>query len=286
MIAYNPKDWFGFLLRIHRTETLRTLSPLLLAVGVYAGAIAYFESALFNDIARRSASSLGIIYSTLGFMISLMLVFRTNSAYDRWWEGRKLWGSLVNSTRNLALQSQLLLRGAPEPLKVRTTELMMAYAPALMHHLRDKRMKVPGLSEKGHLPLAVAQNLRACLHEAAALRSHPESSLLLLIQSLDEWMNICGACERIKNTPIPFIYSVFIKKFVFIYVMLFPWVYASQLGYLVVPVTLLILYVLASLELIAEEIENPFNGDANDLPLDTLCARIQESVQQVLKEPA
>lgn len=282
MIAYNPKDWFGFLLRIHRTETLRSLLPLLLAVGIYSGLIAYFESTIFSDGARRAAGSLAVIYSTLGFMISLMLVFRTNSAYDRWWEGRKLWGSLVNSTRNLSLQSALLFRDAPASIRDRAFELIHTFAPALMHHLRDQRLDSAILLKKGHQPLQVAQDLRECIHQAASQRANSELSVLLLIHSLDEWMNICGACERIKNTPIPFIYSVFIKKFVFIYVMLFPWVYTPLQGYMVIPVTMLILYVLASLEIIAEEIENPFNGDANDLPLENLSARISESVAQAI----
>lgn len=276
MIAYNPKEWFGFLLKIHQGETLRALFPLLIAVGVYSGGIAAFETALFDERARNGAASLGIIYSTLGFMISLMLVFRTNSAYDRWWEGRKLWGSLVNSTRNLALQCDQLLKGAPASSRARVTELLKSFAPSLMLHLRDQGP--PGK----HQPLWIAQELRSALHEAATSKSRPETELLLLIESLDEWMNISGACERIKSTPIPFIYSVFIKKFVFVYVMLFPWVYTSQLGFKVIPVTMFILYVLASLELIAEEIENPFNGDANDLPLEEICTKISDSVSQVM----
>lgn len=284
MIAYNPKDWFGFLLRIHRGETLRALFPLLLAVGAYSAAIAYFENTLFNEETRKAAASLGIVYSTLGFMISLMLVFRTNSAYDRWWEGRKLWGSLVNCTRNLALQSDLMIgAGAGSAtLRARATELLKIFPSVLMHHLRDQRVDLPGLPSTGHQPLVTASELRSVLHQAAAPLPRPEASLLLLNHNLDEWMNICGACERIKNTPIPFIYSVFIKKFVFIYVMLFPWVQSGPLGYKVVPVTMLILYVLASLELIAEEIENPFNGDANDLPLEGLCSKISDSVSQVM----
>jgi len=276
MIAYNPKEWFGFLLKIHQGETLRALLPLLVAVGMYSGAIAYFETALFDESAKSGAASLGIIYTTLGFMISLMLVFRTNSAYDRWWEGRKLWGSLVNSTRNLALQCDQLFRDAPTPRRVRVTELLKSFAPSLMLHLRDQG--TPGK----HEPLWISQELRTVLHDAAASKTKPEGQLLLLIESLDEWMNICGACERIKNTPIPFIYSVFIKKFVFVYVMLFPWVYTAQLGFKVIPVTMFILYVLASLELIAEEIENPFNGDANDLPLEGICSKISESISQVM----
>lgn len=108
-----------------------------------------------------------------------------------------------------------------------------------------------------------------------------ENDLWLADQELRQFTDICGACERIKNTPIPFIYSIFLKKFIFFYVMLMPVAYVSNLGYLVVPMTVFIFYVLASIEVIAEEIENPFGTDGNDLPLDALCGIIKKTVGEV-----
>lgn len=93
-------------------------------------------------------------------------------------------------------------------------------------------------------------------------------------------MDVCGACERIKNTPIPFSYSSFIKKFIFIYCFTLPLGYVSNLHYLVIPLVVFVFYVLASLEIIAEEIENPFGTDANDLPLDTICKNIHRTITQ------
>jgi putative membrane protein len=97
-------------------------------------------------------------------------------------------------------------------------------------------------------------------------------------------MEICGACERIKNSPIPFSYSVFIKKFIFIYVITLPIAYVATLSWYAIPVSVFIYYVLASLELIAEEIENPFGTDANDLPLDEISKNIRKSVEMVWDE--
>jgi len=94
--------------------------------------------------------------------------------------------------------------------------------------------------------------------------------------------DICGACERIKNTPIPFSYSVFIKKFIFFYIMTLPFGYVFSLGYLVIPVVVFVFYVLASLELIAEEIEDPFGGDANDVPTEKLAQNIQRNINELL----
>ena len=103
MIAYNPRAWFTFIFRLHKSETLSVLGPLLWAVAAYAGIVTYLEANYLNDPELRShTQSISIIYTILGFTLSLLLVFRTNSAYDRWWEGRKLWGSLTNSSRILA----------------------------------------------------------------------------------------------------------------------------------------------------------------------------------------
>jgi putative membrane protein len=96
------------------------------------------------------------------------------------------------------------------------------------------------------------------------------------------YSEVCGACERIRNTPIPFSYSVFLKKFIFIYVMTMPVSYSVTLDWLVIPVVVLVFYALASLELIAEEIENPFGTDPNDLPLESICETIRKSVTEIL----
>ena len=106
--------------------------------------------------------------------------------------------------------------------------------------------------------------------------------LILLNNELMSFTDICGSCERIKNTPIPFSYSVFIKKFIFIYIMTLPFGYVFSLGYLVIPVVVFVFYVLASLELIAEEIEDPFGGDANDVPTEKLAGNIQRTINDIL----
>jgi putative membrane protein len=109
------------------------------------------------------------------------------------------------------------------------------------------------------------------------------SQMWMLNEQLTSLTDICGACERIKNTPIPFSYSAFIKKFIFFYVITLPIGLAFTLGYIAIPVTAFIFYILASLELIAEEIEDPFGTDANDLPMEKIAQNIQENVQNIIK---
>jgi putative membrane protein len=106
--------------------------------------------------------------------------------------------------------------------------------------------------------------------------------LIILNSELQSFTDICGACERIKNTPIPYSYSVFIKKFIFFYVMTLPISFVFTLGYLAIPIVAFIFYVLASLEIIAEEIEDPFGGDENDLPTQKLAQNIRKHVGEIL----
>lgn len=295
MISYNPKDWFTFIFKIHKTETLQRLWPLLIAVGTYSLLLNWLENELFSETYLKRSQNLGIIYSILGFTLSLFLVFRTNTAYDRWWEGRKLWGQLINHSRNLFL---LLNTFDKNNNKTSETRILVALFPHFLRmHLRDVRFvqnqEIPAnleLEKKlyeqlspetqemiihaAHQPMKIADVIHGNLNDLCNV-----NQLIMHSESINGFMNISGACERIKNTPIPFNYSVFIKKFIFIYVMLFPLVYSSQLGYLVSIVTMFILYVLASIELIAEEIENPFNGDENDLPLEQFAHTIVRNSQ-------
>src|SRR5688572_25651335 len=109
MINYNPKDWFSFIFRFSHADTFRKLLPLMLAVSIYSGVVAYLELNFIADETAKHLSNIGMMHSVLGFVISLLLVFRTNTAYDRWWEGRKIWGGLTNSSRNLAIKLQAFL---------------------------------------------------------------------------------------------------------------------------------------------------------------------------------
>jgi putative membrane protein len=106
--------------------------------------------------------------------------------------------------------------------------------------------------------------------------------LLFINPEITSFTDICGACERIKNTPIPYSYSAFIKKFIFIYVMTLPFGYVFTLGYFIVPISAIVFYVLSSLELIAEEIEEPFGKDSNDLPMDKMAVNIRKHVSEIL----
>lgn len=293
MISYNPKDWFMFIFRFHRSDTFRELAPLILGICVYSGVVSWIEKDLLDLESDHRLKNLSIMHTMLSFVISMLLVFRTNSAYDRWWEGRKLWGALVNNSRNLSLKIQTLLNDKPEQDRRFFATMIPNYAFTLKSHLRGglhpeelheiDGFKVTELFEGQHNPNYIAKKIYeriTLLHKRGDIT--PEQ-LLYLNNELMSFTDICGACERIKNTPIPFSYSIFIKKFIFFYVMSLPLTLVFTLGYFCIPVVAFIFYVLASLEIIAEEIEEPFGKDDNDLPMDTMSKNIRKHVYEIFE---
>jgi putative membrane protein len=231
--------------------------------------------------------NISIMHGMLGFVISLLLAYRTNTAYDRWWEGRKLWGALVNNSRNLAIKLSAILKDEHDKKYLRF--LIPTYASVLAKHLSDEEvgqilfddMDLP-IDHQKHKPNQVAKALFQKVHDLHQAGKVTGDQLIILNGELLSFTDVCGACERIKNTPIPYSYSAFIKKFIFFYVMTLPFGYSFSLGYYVIPVVVFIFYVLASLELIAEEIEDPFGGDANDLPTTKIAANIKKHVEEIL----
>lgn len=288
MITYNSKEWFKLIFQFHKSDTFRILFPTMLLLGSITGLLCYIEKSYITI----DVPSLTIFHQIAGFIISMVLVFRINTAYDRWWEGRKLWGALVNSMRNLAIQLDAFL--PKDDLKTRQNAhlLMSNYPFALKEHLRGNNTKedikfTNGLSEIeyekiAHKPNYIAKQLTNFILELSKKNPHSQNDYLILTQQLNQFTEICGACERIKSTPIPYSYSLFIKKMIFIYIITMPITFGLTIGYWSVPIVMIMFYAFASLELISEEIEDPFGTDSNDLPTDEISVRIKESTREIL----
>ena len=290
MIEYNPKDWFGFLFRFHKADTVRKLLPILLSIALYAFLVVFvFHTLLKVGEKDPHWGELSLIYSTLGFVISLLFVFRTNTAYDRWWEGRRQWGTLVNISRSLS--QKLVSAGVSEDDRRDFSALVGNFAFALKNHLRSiyrpdeleesDLLPIKDLNPSAHVPNQVAAAIHIRINQLYAEGRLTEMHFLSMQTELNGLYDVLGACERIRKTPIPFSYSSFLKKFIFFYIMPFPFVFLKPMGYFLIPAIIFVFYVLASLELIAEEIEDPFGTDANDLPTDSISANIRKSVHEI-----
>jgi len=292
MIRHDPKEWIWHILTLRKADTVRRLGGSLVIMGVYSAGIAFLMLDYWHLPSDSLWKNTSLIHTLLGFVISMLLVFRTNTAYDRWWEGRRLWGSLVNNSRNLALKLNPLLGETEHKERDFFYAMIPNFAFALKNHLRghfvetefieSPLFKLSDLRRHEHIPAQIAAAIVSKVTELQRRGVLQPEHLLFLNVELLSLMDVCGACERIHKTPIPFSYSSFIKKFIFFYCITLPIGYAFSLGYHVVLLAVFVFYVLASLEVIAEEIEDPFGTDANDLPADTICKAIEKTVQELL----
>jgi ion channel-forming bestrophin family protein len=287
MIAYNPKDWLKLIFIFHKSDTFRMLLPALLVAAVYSTFLTYISV----EMHYLEFKSTTVIHSLLGFVISMLLVFRTNTAYDRWWEGRKLWGELVNSSRNFALKISTMMPSEAKKEKDNLLLLIGNFPFILKEHLRgcfkanefesNNTISIDDLNKVVHKPNAMIWAIEKEVMLAYSNKNISNGQLLLLNDELKTMANVCGACERIKNTPIPYSYSMFLKKFIFAYVFTMPLGFVYDFKYWTAPIVVFIFYAFASIELIAEEIEDPFGTDANDLPLDAIAITIRTNVKEI-----
>jgi len=292
MYIYDSKTWFDFKFLLSKADTLRKMLPILIAIFIYCAVLGYLEIEVWHLSSNSWIKNINLMHTTLGFVISLLVVFRTNTAYDRWWEGRKLWGSLVNNSRNFAIKLASVLDSKDEEYRLFFRKYIPLYAESLKIHLQSESTRLSLdvkehpelyiLEKDKHIPNQVARVLSLKVQHMYKEGIITDAHMINLNNELSALTDICGGCERIKNTPIPYSYSSFIKRFIMIYVITLPIGYVFQLGYYVAPLVTFIAYVLGSLELIAEEIEDPFGGDPNDLPLQKICNNIQKHVGEIL----
>lgn len=275
----------------HKSEALRRLSLELLILGLFTAGLTYVEQQVLHrsDIFQDTIT----VHSLIGFVLGLLLVFRTNTAYDRWWEGRKKWGALVNDSRNFALKLNALLPRDDKATRTYFSHMISNYVHAMKEHLRhgvkheeleDVENIKARVSGKDHVPNYIVGDMfrKAKKLNGEGVISNEE--FLIIDKELKGFTDIIGACERIKNTPIPFSYSLFIKKVIFFYIITLPIGFIPVFGYWTVPIACFIFYLMAGLEVIAEEIEDPFGLDANDLPTDELAGKIKANVHEILLE--
>lgn len=272
MITYDPKNWLRILLDFPRSPVFRTLFFDVLGSGIYAALVVWIET----DVVRVAVPLGPSFLSILGIILGLLLVFRTNTAYDRWWEGRRLWGQLVNISRALSHSLDAMLP-AEHSSRRRYAELVSAFPTILAQHLR-----APRDVEAPHRPNALLRELFAQVHGHVREGQLPREAVIALTPILAAFDDVCGACERIRNTPIPFSYSSYIKQFVVLYALVMPFGLVREFGYGTVIASMFTFFATMGLELLATEIEEPFGTDRNDLPLDDLADRIARDARAIL----
>lgn len=240
-------------------------------------------------------------FTVIGLALSIFLGFRNNACYDRFWEGRKLWGALVNVSRSLTRQLLTLTVPAAadstQPEFQRQTILRLAgYVYALKHHLRstdpfdDLRGRfsdeeIQKIQKQHNVPLAVLQIIAHRIERTWKDGGINDLNMPVIDASLTEIVAIQGGCERILNTPVPFTYTVLIHRIVGFYCFALPFGIWSTVGVLSPLVVFLISHAFFGLDVIGDEIEDPFGTDVNDLPLDAISRTIEVNLLDLLNEP-
>lgn len=290
MIVYKEKDWLPAIWHFHTGPTAKALLRRLVSVSVYVVLVTVAE---LNYVDLRLKDTPSSFLGAMGILLSLLLIFRTNTAYDRFYEGRQAWGTLVNNSRNLAIFFNAVLPEDDRDSRQFFAKAISNFPFALKNHLRDR----PGMDELDLVEEGERRDLKNFDHKPAGVSNQlwvkteilyregriSESQHINLNQYLTSLMDVCGVCERIKSTPIPFSYSLFIRLFIMLYVAILPFTVIAAFGYFTIPAVVLASYVLIGLEMIGEEIEEPFGLERNDLPLNQLSQLIRVNVHDILQ---
>lgn len=288
MQRYDSKMWFSIIFHAYSRGILRKLRPSIVFMTIYATAICVVVIEYF-ELPFKSTTQ---VHSILSIVLGLFLVFRMNSAYERWWEGRSQWGLMVNDSRNLAQKLSALLPIEDQANRLFFKTMLGNFPFALKEHLRQgvkfEEIENPGsdeimstLKKANNVPNVILTLIYARIQTLFNKKEITGEQLIVIDTELHQYSSIQGACERIKNTPIPYSYSMYIKKFIFIFVITLPFGFVTSFGYFTILIVLMLFYVLVSIELIAEEIEDPFGHDINDLPTDHLADKIRKDVVEI-----
>lgn len=274
--------------RQHLRELLD--SPTLSRVAAYAIVVsAYAVIPAWFDAREKLSMLAGVpsnIHAALTLVLGWLLVFRTNTSYGRWWEARTLWGSLVNTMRNLSLKLVNLIDAPADDLN-RLRKILSVFAPVLKDHLRDGALlddaEVLGDTKvvPRHMPSFLVSLIYARLREWKTSGRIDGQQLIVIDEDLRKLLEIVGGCERIRNTRLARSYRAFARQCVFLYLTTLPWGIVESFGWWTVPITAILSYFMLGLETVAEHTEEPFGMDEDDLDLEGMCHTIDASITEI-----
>lgn len=276
--------WVATITSFHNTPIFGRIWVTVAAITAYAAFVLLLDQFVIPHVGVRPE-----FHGFLGLILGTLLVFRTNTSYDRWWEGRKLWGQLVNDSRNLAIKVQTCVRAASEEKQL-LGRWIADFAWALKGHLRSgvKLADLSGfktdIAHPSHVPAYVSGRIYEQIEAWRQTDQVGGFELLFLDQHASSLMNICGACERIQKSPISISYRWFIRQSIAIYLLTLPWGLMENFQWWTVPAVAMLGYFMIGVEMIAEEIEDPFGFSDDDLRLDDLCKTIDRNVTSILSE--
>ncbi|MEG3959792.1 bestrophin family ion channel [Microcoleus sp. herbarium2] len=281
--------WFKIALQVRGSVIPSILPRVLLCggFGVFISLLQFFNLPVSMPILSSIVPSI---------VLGLLLVFRTNTAYERFWDGRKFWGTLVNNVRNLARQIWVAIEEKdPQDIVIKKSvlRLLPAFAVAMKLHLRQEPVnpeleplmspaQYQKLKSMNNPPLEIAFWIEDYMHEQYECNCLDVYQLTAMNELLNSMIDVLGGCERILKTPIPLAYAIHLKQLLLLYCLALPFQMVKDLSWGTGLVVALISFTLFGIEEIGIEIENPFGHDDNDLPLDNICAAMQRNIDDLI----
>lgn len=270
----------GFVTPIFFSRTLLHVAFYSLLVGLYSVFAALTSYSEYHAVAEIPSE----IHAGLSLVLGLLLVFRTNTAYARWWEARTLWGGLVNACRNLSIKISRLARIDMDDRR-ECHALITTFPNVLMEHLREgvdpDRFPVFQGERPSHPPGEIVSRIYQLIATWKQSERIDGDELRVIDSEAQELLDICGGCERIRRTRIARSYRIFARQCVFLFLVTFPWGISADFGFWTIPMTIITAYFMIGLETVAEHIEEPFGKDEDDLNLEGLCDTIDRSVSEI-----
>lgn len=286
-------QWFEFAFKVKGSVAPIILPRVLIFTG-FAVAVSIFH----HYAPQTPLTVLGDLTNNVVFnlVLGLLLVFRTNTAYDRYWEGRKAWGTLVVNIRNLSRIMQIAIatsEGEIQQQKEQAIKYLNAFAIATKRHLRSEAIEndldeilstedLAKLRNAKHMPLELTLWLSDYLQKQFQRDRIDSNYFISMNDSISALIEGLTGCERILRTPLPLAYCVYLKRLILIYCIGLPFRLVIELDWLSAIAVGLVSFILLGVEQIGNEIENPFGHDTNDLPIDALCESITTNVEQTL----
>jgi putative membrane protein len=289
LMEIEPKQFWREVFTIHGSVTLQVL-PRVLTFGLIAATIW-----IANELTHEFDFHLAVApYEVAGAVLGLLLVLRTNAGYDRWWEARKLWGGIVNQSRNLAISA--LSYGPSDPAwQARFVNWVAAFPHVARRSLRGER-DLPEVSAllgeedtakiaaAGHMPSFVAWNLAEQLAQGIKNGGMNPMAFLQVDKERATLIDHIGGCERILKTPLPRVYGLTIRRFIGLFLVALPFALLDKVGALTPLVTMFVAYPILALDQTGVELQQPFSTrNLGHLPLDDISQTIEANLKGLMK---
>lgn len=280
--SYNLLTWVPHLFLFYKEKVFKKLLPITVIVTMYAILILCF----FENAGQYNLGQFHLIFS---FILAIVISFRVNTSYARWWEGRILWGNINNNCRNLGLKFDAfiglrkheefyaLLNKLPLIIKAHlrkeTEELETELLSLCIHELGSQNPV-----------LLVTKRMYVIINQLRQDNKLQLEQYLTLDTHIANLVDLVGGCERIANTHVPPPFAFFVKQALLFYALIFPFGWVNTFGFFVVPMMVMIVYILLGLEILSEELEEPFGKGDNDLPLNRIAKGISRNMKQIAEE--